>query len=150
MKSNDVGYGKPPKHSRFKAGQSGNPNGRPKGSISTAQLIQKHLDAKMTVTIAGQQKTMTRRELLIIGLLNDATKGKDKTRKQVLDLALLLEEKNPPHAHDAMNEVHDDAVINSLLRRYGVKPSMPKQLPLSAKKPIKIKIVKSNLQGKNQ
>jgi len=30
--SYDVGYGKPPKATRFKAGQSGNPRGRPKGS----------------------------------------------------------------------------------------------------------------------
>lgn len=28
-----VGYGKPPKHSRFKAGQSGNPKGRPKKRV---------------------------------------------------------------------------------------------------------------------
>ena len=28
----DVGYGKPPAHSRFKPGQSGNPKGRPKGA----------------------------------------------------------------------------------------------------------------------
>ena len=30
--SYDVGYGKPPKATRFKKGQSGNPRGRPKGS----------------------------------------------------------------------------------------------------------------------
>lgn len=29
---NDVGYAKPPKHTRFKPGQSGNPRGRPKGA----------------------------------------------------------------------------------------------------------------------
>ena len=28
----DVGYGKPPAHGRFKPGQSGNPRGRPKGA----------------------------------------------------------------------------------------------------------------------
>lgn len=28
----EVGYGKPPAETRFKKGQSGNPNGRPKGS----------------------------------------------------------------------------------------------------------------------
>ena len=30
-----VGYKKPPKHSRFKKGQSGNPSGRRKGRSST-------------------------------------------------------------------------------------------------------------------
>ena len=29
--SDKVGYGKPPLHSRFTRGQSGNPKGRPKG-----------------------------------------------------------------------------------------------------------------------
>lgn len=28
----EVGYGKPPQHSRFRKGQSGNPRGRPKGA----------------------------------------------------------------------------------------------------------------------
>ena len=30
--TDEVGYGKPPKHSRFQPGQSGNPRGRPRGS----------------------------------------------------------------------------------------------------------------------
>jgi hypothetical protein len=29
-----VGYGRPPLATRFKLGQSGNPNGRPKGSLN--------------------------------------------------------------------------------------------------------------------
>ncbi len=28
----EIGYGKPPKHTRFKKGQCGNPKGRPKGA----------------------------------------------------------------------------------------------------------------------
>lgn len=35
----DVGYGKPPKRTRFKKGSSGNPNGRPKGSRNKPQSM---------------------------------------------------------------------------------------------------------------
>ena len=120
MPNDHAGYGKPPKHSRFKPGQSGNPKGRPKGRIPLARLLEKHLDAKMTVTIGGQQKTITRREALIIGFVGDALKGKDRVRKQVLDLLLLLEAQNPPETSDATSHAQDDAIIKGLLERYGL------------------------------
>ena len=66
-----VGHGKPPKHTQFKPGQSGNPKGKPKGKLPTMTLISKQLEAKLTVTIAGQPKQMTRREALITALIRD-------------------------------------------------------------------------------
>lgn len=138
MPNDHAGYGKPPKHFRFKPGQSGNPKGRPKGRIPLAQLLEKHLDAKMTVTIGGQQKTMTRREALVIGFVGDALKGKDKVRKQVLDLLLLLEAQNPPDTPHAASHAQDDAIIKGLLQRYGLNA------PVAAPKPAKtIKIIKA-------
>ena len=44
MKSgSDVGYGKPPKNTRFTKGVSGNPHGRPKGSRNVAAVFAKTL-----------------------------------------------------------------------------------------------------------
>ena len=48
-----VGYGKPPVHSRFAKGKSGNPKGRPKGSGSLASRLQKMLGEEIAVQQAG-------------------------------------------------------------------------------------------------
>jgi hypothetical protein len=45
-----IGYGNPPKHTRFKSGQSGNPNGRPKdarrGPTDVAQILDEPVPVK--------------------------------------------------------------------------------------------------------
>lgn len=42
--NDDVGFGKPPKHTQFKKGQSGNPRGRPKGSRNLNRFFADLLD----------------------------------------------------------------------------------------------------------
>lgn len=144
MSNHEIGFGKPPKQSRFKPGESGNPSGRPKGRIPTTQLLEQHLNAKITVMVGGKQKTITRREAFIISMVSDALKGKDKVRKQLFDLLLILEAKMSPESHAVVSDVHDDAVINSFLQRYGVKTPVPTDPPPPANPPVKIKIVKAN------
>ena len=41
----EVGYGKPPKHSQFKRGQSGNPQGRKKQDRTIRAIMQKIIAA---------------------------------------------------------------------------------------------------------
>jgi uncharacterized protein DUF5681 len=56
-----VGPGKPPRHTRFKPGQSGNPNGRPKGSKNFATILQQQLTKMVTITVDGKSKRMPSR-----------------------------------------------------------------------------------------
>ena len=56
-----IGYKKPPRETRFKPGQSGNPSGRPKKkAITLAEAIARELNTSVTVTEGGKSKKMTK------------------------------------------------------------------------------------------
>ena len=75
----DVGYGRPPKHSRFKPGQSGNPGGRPKKSKEMNTLFRKELDKTIEVVEDGCKKRITKREAIVTQVVNRAIKGDPKS-----------------------------------------------------------------------
>lgn len=80
----EVGYGRPPKHSRFKPGQSGNAKGRPRKSKELHKLIQAELDTTIPVQEAGREKRITKREAIIKQLVNRAIKGDAKASQFLL------------------------------------------------------------------
>lgn len=45
-----VGYGRPPKHTQFKKGQSGNPNGRRRKHLSERDIVEAELRKYVFVT----------------------------------------------------------------------------------------------------
>ena len=71
----EVGYGKPPQHSQFKRGQSGNPHGRPKGAKGFDASLARELETKITVTEGGARKSMSKAEAAAKRLVEKALKG---------------------------------------------------------------------------
>jgi hypothetical protein len=69
-----VGYRKPPKATRFKPGQSGNPKGRPKGSPNLASDLSAELGEEITVREGGQARHISKQRALIKSLMAKALK----------------------------------------------------------------------------
>ena len=83
----EVGFGKPPKHSQFKKGQSGNPKGRKKGTRNFKTDLKKTLDAKVTITVDGCSKQVSSQFAALQRLREKALKGDARSLDRYLDLA---------------------------------------------------------------
>lgn len=71
----EVGYRRPPQHSRFKKGQSGNPAGRAPGVPNARRLIENEGAEPITITENGVKKVITKLEAAVKALFAKAMKG---------------------------------------------------------------------------
>lgn len=89
MKNDDdykVGFGKPPKHTRFKKGESGNPKGRPKKKNTVSIVMENVADEEITIREGNKIRRLTKLEVLIQQHFNDAMKGKSTACKNILSM----------------------------------------------------------------
>jgi Family of unknown function (DUF5681) len=115
----EVGYGKPPGATRFKKGVSGNPRGRPKGSLNVATVFVKTLREKVVINESGQRKTVTKLEAALKQLVNKAASGDIRALRQLLESARDAEAKqNLPGGQNPVIEELDQEVIEGILKRF--------------------------------
>jgi Family of unknown function (DUF5681) len=86
-----VGYKKPPTHSRFKPGQSGNRRGRPKGAFTAKALFRKVMNEKLTITENGRPRKLPSAELVFMALRNKALKGDHKAQQTMFEFMVKWE-----------------------------------------------------------
>lgn len=86
-KDYEVGYGKPPKGTRFKPGQSGNPNGRPKGSGNFATDVQAILNEPIQVREGRTVKQVSAQKAALLKLRQDSLRGDLRALGQFIALA---------------------------------------------------------------
>jgi hypothetical protein len=71
----EVGYAKPPRHSRFKPGQSGNPKGRPKLAKSLNTIIRSRMLETVQVKTSQGITRVSRAEALLLKAMEAGSKG---------------------------------------------------------------------------
>jgi hypothetical protein len=87
----EVGYKKPPKHSQFKKGQSGNPRGRPRGAKNMTTLLGEALDEKVIVTDNGRRRKVSKREIIVTQLVNRSAQADLKAMQILLGMVQEIE-----------------------------------------------------------
>jgi Family of unknown function (DUF5681) len=113
-RADDVGYRRPPRAHRFKAGQSGNPKGRPKGAKSTDTILRNILDRKIEIRVGGILRKISIREAILTRFTEDALKGNPKTATFLLNRYDTL---NSNEAPDGTINEDDQDIIDAFARR---------------------------------
>jgi hypothetical protein len=113
----EVGYGRPPKHTQFRRGQSGNPKGRKKGSRSLKTDLDEALKATLTITVGGKKRRGTTQALAMYALAVKAATGDLRASKQLGDLVLALFGGGDRGGSEARLSRQDEELLERLLER---------------------------------
>jgi hypothetical protein len=114
-----VGYRNPPEATRFKKGQSGNPNGRRKGSLNLATVLAQTLREKVVVNENGQRKTITKREAAFKQLANKAASGDLRALQLLVNLSREAETRESESQPNSLTlSESDQKVMERILKRF--------------------------------
>jgi hypothetical protein len=102
-----VGYGKPPTETRFQAGKSGNPKGRPKGGEAIEDAIFKVMDEPLVTTDDGKRRRMPAREAIFRRMRTKAMNGDVKAASFLIDFHIVQKEKHPNPANRTLDDPND-------------------------------------------
>jgi hypothetical protein len=125
---NEVGYRKPPRHTQFRKGVSGNPKGRPKSSENLATVLARALQEIVVVTANGKRRRMTKLDLAVKQLVDKATAGDMPALRQLTALVGAMDQEganNPTISARHLTET-DRKVMESVLNRLEVFPKEDK------------------------
>ena len=96
----EVGYGKPPTHTRFEKGRSGNPRGRPKGARNLETDLAEELGERIRIREDGRDRRVSKQRAMIKALVARAMKGDTRAATALFDRAPKPEKGGPDRAAD--------------------------------------------------
>jgi hypothetical protein len=119
--SYEVGYCKPPRHTRFKPGESGYPRGRPKGTRNLKTDLADELAERIVISEGGRRRAISKQRAMLKQLMAKALKGDVRAASTILDRAERL--------LDARSDAPDETLAadrQAILDAYVARQTRPK------------------------
>jgi Family of unknown function (DUF5681) len=115
----EVGYGKPPPHTRFVKGQSGNPRGRLPGAQNMKTLLTQVLNELVVVTDHGGRRKVSKRQAIVTQIVNRAAKPDFKAIPILLGMLRDIERDSDPQPAEPTFTEADQQIIARIKARLG-------------------------------
>ncbi len=110
----DVGYKRPPKHTRFAKGWSGNPKGRPKGTKNLKTDLSEELQEQVLVREGSTEKQISKQRAVVKSLILKAIKGETRATTIIYSMILRLLEVGDTDSTEAPLTEDEHAVFATL------------------------------------
>jgi hypothetical protein len=125
QRDDQVGYAKPPHGTRFRKGQSGNPRGRAPGAKSLKRVLADALNELVIVNENGRRRKISKRQVFIKQLVNQAAKGDWRAAKLLLDMHMHgdIEGQSEPASPESssFSEADEKVIAQLKVRLHGKK-----------------------------
>jgi len=122
-----VGYRRPPEHSRFRPGQSGNPRGRPRQRRNFRTVLDDTLQQTIEVIMNGRPCRMKRIDALVRTTVDRALKNEPKATAALMVMMRqtgAMGESTEPVSEMNLS-AHDEAIMKLFMQRQGLPQEIP-------------------------
>lgn len=121
---NKVGFGRPPVHTRFLPGKSGNPSGLRKKSKDLKARLKKAAEEKVEVQEGGRKRKVKKIDLAVTQMMNKAAQGQPTFLKMAFKEIQSAEAAEPSVAPQELSDSDLEVIAHVIhrIRQQGAEP----------------------------
>ena len=112
-----IGYGRPPKHSRFKPGNRANPKGRGRGTKNLKTDLQEELSEKITIGEGERRIKLSKQRAVVKSMVARAIKGDQRAADRCFELLLKFFGVGEDTSRLTELSAEDEAILTDFIAR---------------------------------